>query len=142
MSCRLRPTHQRNSAKALSGATPKAENRMSFSEIERAGNLAALKWFIDRRRPPEHIRSQLDIGYSTVGQTVDIFEIRPDWQDKTETRHTPVARVRYVRSKNEWRLYWMRRDLKWHSYEPSPVHRSLKAALTVIDVDAYCCFFG
>ena len=141
MSCRLRP-HQRNSAKALSGATPKAENRMSFSDIERAGNLAALKWFIDRRRPPEHIRSQLDIGCSTVGQTVDIFEIRPDWQDKTETRHTPVARVRYVRSKNEWRLYWMRRDLKWHSYEPSPVHKSLKAALTVIDVDAYCCFFG
>jgi len=115
---------------------------MAFTESERATNLAALKWFLQRRRPPEDIRSKLDIGYAIVGQTVDVFEIRPDWQDNSTTRHTPVARIRYVRSKGEWRLYWMRRDLKWHAYEPGAEHRSLHDALAVVDADAHCCFFG
>jgi hypothetical protein len=115
---------------------------MAFTDTEREYNLAALKWFVERRRPPEHIRPQLDIGYAVVGQAVDIFEIRPDWQDKDSTRHTPVARVRFVRARQQWHLYWMRRDLKWHSYEPRPTHRSLKSALEVVDADEYCCFFG
>lgn len=115
---------------------------MAFNDIERACNLAALKWFLDQRRPPEHIRPQLDIGYAVVGQTTDVFEIRPDWQDQTATRHTPVARIRYVKSQDEWRLYWMRRNLKWHLYQPDPVHASLKDALAVVHADEQCCFFG
>jgi hypothetical protein len=72
---------------------------MHFTDSERAANLAALKWFLQRRRPPEDIRPMLDIGYALVGQTVDLFEIRPDWRDQSATRHTPVARIRYIRSK-------------------------------------------
>jgi Protein of unknown function (DUF3024) len=115
---------------------------MAFTEFERAVNLDSLKWFIDKRRPPERIRSQLDIGYAVVGHTVDLFEIRPDWQDKTTTRHTPIARVKFVRTRDEWRLYWMRRDLKWHGYEPDERHSTLMSALKTVDADAYCCFFG
>jgi hypothetical protein len=115
---------------------------MAFSDTERAQNHKALKWFLERRRPPEHVRPQLDIGYAIVGHVVDIFEIRPDWQDETSTRHTPVARVRFVRTANEWRLYWMRRDLKRHLYEDEGVHPSLQSALEVVHADAYCCFFG
>ena len=115
---------------------------MPFTDSERAMNLAALKWFVQRRRPPEHIRLKLDIGYAVVGQTVDLFEIRPDWRDPSTTRHTPVARVRFIRSKAHWRLYWMRSDLKWHAYEPGPEHESLQDALAVVDEDAHCCFFG
>ncbi len=115
---------------------------MPFTDIERARNLQALKWFVGQRRPAEHIRPQLDIGYAIVGHTVDIFEIRPDWQDKTTTRHTPPARIRFVRTRNHWCLYWMRRDLKWHLYEPSEFHPSLRSALEVVNADAHCCFFG
>jgi hypothetical protein len=115
---------------------------MAFTDIERARNLQALKWFVGQRRPPEHIRPQLDIGYAILGHTVDIFEIRPDWQDKTTTRHTPAARIRFVRTRNQWCLYWMRRDLKWHLYEPSEFHDSLRSALEVVNADAHCCFFG
>ena len=53
-----------------------------------------------------------------------------------------MARIRYIRSKAHWRLYWMRSDLKWHAYEPSPEHESLQDALAVVDQDAHCCFFG
>jgi hypothetical protein len=115
---------------------------MPFSEFERALNQQALTWFMARRRPPEHIRSKLDIGYAVVRHTVDLFEIRPDWQDSTIIRHTPIARVKFVRTRKEWRLYWMRRDLKWHAYEPGEVHHTLLEALTIVDRDAYGCFFG
>ena len=115
---------------------------MAFTEIEQARNSKALKWFMEQRRPPEHIRPQLDIGFTVVGQTVDIFEIRPDWQDKTTIRHSPVARVRYIKTQNEWRLYWMRSDLKWHLYEPDARFKTLLAALVVVDTDPYGCFFG
>jgi hypothetical protein len=67
---------------------------MAFSELERTANHAALKWFLSRHEAPAHLREQLDFGYSIVGHTVDIFEIRPDWQDKKTTRHTPVARMK------------------------------------------------
>ena len=36
----------------------------------------------------------------------------------------------------------MRRDLKWHGYEPTPEVHSLEAFLNVVDRDEYCCFFG
>ena len=115
---------------------------MAFTEIEQSRNLAAMNWFLEQRRPPEHIRPELDIGYTASGQTFDIFEIRPDWKDKTVTCQTPVARIKYIMSKKEWRLYWMRSDLKWHSYEPDPTHKSLRAALAVVNTDACCCFYG
>ncbi len=115
---------------------------MAFTDFERAVNLKAIEWFLNKRRPPEHIRPQLDIGYAIVGYTVDLYEIRPDWQNQTTSRHTPIARIKFVRTRAEWRLYWMRRDLKWHGYEPDEVHSTLMSALTTVDADAYCCFFG
>jgi len=115
---------------------------MAFTDVERAENLATLKWFIEHRRPPEHLRSQVDFGYSVEGHIVDIFEVRPEWEDKTSTRHTPLARVRFFRTRGRWKLYWMRSDLKWHSYQPSELHKSLRSALHVVDADAYGCFFG
>ena len=54
----------------------------------------------------------------------------------------PVAKATFVRSKNRWRIFWMRRDLKWHGYEPNLEVQSLKAFLNVVDRDEYCCFFG
>jgi hypothetical protein len=62
--------------------------------------------------------------------------------NKTTTRQRAFARVKYVRTKDEWRLYWMRADLKWHLYEPAPIHDSLQDALAVVDQDHYGCFFG
>jgi hypothetical protein len=36
----------------------------------------------------------------------------------------------------------MRRDLKWHLYEPVAFHPSLRSALEVVHADVHCCFFG
>lgn len=92
---------------------------MAFTELERKRCERDLARFMERRPPPPQIRKELDLGYKTEDQSVEIFEIRPDWRDKTVTRTTPVAKATFIRSRNQWRVFWMRRDLKWHGYEPS-----------------------
>ncbi len=115
---------------------------MALTEIELRRSEKALAEFLKRRRPPAHIREQLDIGYRLTGQSVDIFEIRPDWQDQSKRMETPVARATFVRSRNHWKVFWMRGNLKWHGYGPNPEVKSLEAFLKVVDRDEYCCFFG
>ena len=115
---------------------------MAFSEIELKRFERDIAKFMVARRPPLHIRPQLDVGARLSGQSIGIFEIRPDWQDKTKLRETPVAKATYTRTTKQWRIFWMRRDLKWHGYEPRPTATTLAAVLKVVDEDEYCCFFG
>ena len=115
---------------------------MALSEFELRRCERDLARFMERRRPPEHIREQLDIGWRIESQSVQIFCIRPDWHDSTLTRETPVAKATFVRTQNHWRVFWMRRDLKWHGYEPHQVVRSLEHFLQIVDRDEHCCFFG
>src|SRR5689334_20056312 len=95
-----------------------------------------------RRRPPPPIRPQLDLGYRLTGRRGGLFEIRPHWDGKSERLETPVAKATFVRTKNVWRVYWMRQDLRWHVYEPNAEARSLDEFLAVVDRDEHCCFFG
>jgi len=115
---------------------------MALTEFERKRCERDLAKFMERRRPPLHIRPELDFDYRIIGQSVEIFEVRPDWQDPTVKQESPVAKATYVRTQDWWRVYWMRRDMKWHSYEPNAEVASFEAFLAVVERDAYNCFFG
>lgn len=115
---------------------------MAFTEIERQRCERAIGGFLERRRPPAHIRDEVDLAYRLDGHSVEIFEIRPNWRDRAKKMETPVAKATFVRTKNHWRVYWMRRDLKWHQYEPAPEVGTLEAFLDLVDRDENCCFFG
>jgi hypothetical protein len=39
-------------------------------------------------------------------------------------------------------VFWMRRDLKWHRYEPASEVKTIEDFLAVVDKDAYACFWG
>jgi hypothetical protein len=54
---------------------------MAISEIELTRCEKALAQFFERRGPPVHIRDQLNISYRITGHGVEIFEVRPDWQN-------------------------------------------------------------
>ncbi len=97
---------------------------------------------MERRRPPIEIRPKLDLGYKIEGQSVELFSIRPDWQDQSKIMTSPIAKTTFVRTQKRWKVYWMRSDLKWHGYEPTLEVHSLEAFLHVVDRDEYCCFFG
>ena len=77
------------------------------------------------------------------GQSVSIYEVRPVWRDPGTKTKMGIARFRYIRSKHEWRLYWMRRDLKWHLYEPDQsVSSNLETLVSVVEKDQMGAFFG
>ena len=114
---------------------------MAFNEIE-LKRIAKLVGTMCRERIPVRIKNELELIYQIRGHNVTIFERRPDWDDPRETMVIPVARLKYVRTKNEWRLYWQRRDLKWHAYDLLSSSPDLKELVAEIDKDPYCCFFG
>jgi hypothetical protein len=116
---------------------------MAFSEIEEARVKKAIDAFMQERRPPAHIRSKLDFGTRIVGHSVELFEIRLAFGGKRgETREHAIAKSTFVRSRGVWRVFWMRRDLKWHSYEPMPEVESADAFFKLVAEDAHACFFG
>jgi hypothetical protein len=115
---------------------------MSLPEFEIKKIERAMSVFMQKRRPPISIRSKLDLGYRIAGQSVTLFEIRPQWNDLSLFRESPVAKAVYVRKKNIWKIYWMRADLKWHGYYPVPEVASIDEFLDVVDEDEDACFWG
>jgi Protein of unknown function (DUF3024) len=116
---------------------------MALAEIEQARVRRAMDAFMQQRRPPPHIRPQLDLGFRVSGQSVEIFEIRPRWDGPPDEKHeSPVAKATYVRARGIWRVFWQRRDLKWHGYEPQPEVKSVEEFASLVAEDANACFFG
>ena len=95
------------------------------------------------RRPPPDIRQKLDLGFRVTGQSVKIFEIQPAWRGPADGKHeSAVAKATYVSTRGVWRVFWQRRDLKWHRYEPRPEVNSIDEFASLVAEDAHACFFG
>lgn len=115
---------------------------MALSEFEIKRCERELRKFIEKRRPPAHIRKKLDFGFRINNQSIELFEIRPKWDNPTEILESSFAKTTFVKTKGRWKIYWKRADLKWHSYEPCPEVRSIEDFVSVVDEDKYACFFG
>ena len=116
---------------------------MAISEFETKRCEQIVQRYVDGRRPPPHIRPELDLGCRVTGQSVELFEIRPVWKGKPgEKMERPFAKATYVKSKAVWKIYWQRADLKWHRYEPNSEVKNLEGFLAVVEKDEYGCFYG
>jgi hypothetical protein len=115
---------------------------MALSEIELKRCEKEIEAFLGRRRPPAHIRDELDVGYRVDGQSVEVFEIRPQFSDPAVKQETPIAKATFVRTKGRWRVFWMRQDQRWQSYEPKAEVNTLGEFLNALDRDEHCCFWG
>ena len=115
---------------------------MAFSEFEKKRYEKVVHAFLERKRPPVHIRNELDLGYRMTDQSVEIFEIRPFWRNPEEKIEQAVAKATYVKKQRIWKIYWQRADLKWHRYDPAPETDSLEGFLALVEHDEYACFFG
>ena len=114
---------------------------MAFDDLE-GRRIERIVGGLCNARTPEHVREKLSLEYRVNGHDVVLFERRPPWDGRPGFMETPVAKMKFVRSVGEWRLYWMRRDLKWHRYEPLPASPELKDLIGEVDRDPFCCFFG
>jgi hypothetical protein len=102
-----------------------------------------LKAFIEEIRPDDlDVRKNLDMGYSWDGSVAMIYEIRPQWNKPENILHHAFAKIRYYKSRGEWKLYWLRANGKWEAYQPNPVATHLQKLLEEIKDDKYGCFFG
>ncbi len=115
---------------------------MAISEFEIKRIEKLVGQFVESKRPPEHIRERVDLSFRITGQSVEIFEVRAQRNEASSMIEVPVAKVTYVKSTKEWKLYWMKSDMKWHGYKPFPISKSLETVLEAVEQDAYSCFWG
>jgi hypothetical protein len=65
---------------------------MALSELERKRCERIIGAFIEARRPAAHIRHELDLGFRVTDQSVEIFEVRPQWNKPEVKREHAVAK--------------------------------------------------
>jgi hypothetical protein len=87
-------------------------------------------------RPPPHIRSRLDFSVPYYWGKASRFS-RPDLAGGASRRETRIAggEATYVGERGVRRVFWQRRDLKWHSYEPEPDVDSVEEFASSISED-------
>jgi len=72
----------------------------------------------------------------------------PNWHgsqrsaDKTKLQEHSIAKATYNNSKRNWKVFWQRADLNWHSYFPNPEVASIEDFLAIVQKDEHGCFFG
>ncbi|PBQ34695.1 hypothetical protein CNR22_23940 [Sphingobacteriaceae bacterium] len=98
--------------------------------------------YISKIRPAQEIRNKLDFGYEIDGQSVILQEIRPNWRDPSVIQRSGYAKTTFVQKKNIWKVFWLRSDLKWYSYDPKPTVKKLTDFLKLVDEDKHHCFKG
>ncbi len=113
---------------------------LTFAQIEEVKQAAAK--FMYNNRPPEDIRPQLDLGYRIDGQSVYVFEIRPQWDKPEIIQNYDVAKTTYVESKGYWKIFWLRANLKWYPYPPRPYVKRISEFFNEVEEDSAACFFG
>jgi hypothetical protein len=115
---------------------------MAFSEIEIKRVEKAALAYMERNRPPAHIRDEVDMGFRIENQSLEVFEIRPSYLKPKEKIEEAVAKATYIKNTDMWKIYWQRQDLKWHRYDPVPEVKTVDEFLSVVEKDEFCCFLG
>jgi hypothetical protein len=114
---------------------------MAFSERE-LKQIEQTVGRLCRSRSPAHLKDKLRLEYSVKGHEVVIVERRPRWDNENEWTESPVAKLKFIRSANKWRVDWQRADLKWHEYPGLSSSDRMSDLVREIDDDPLACFFG
>jgi hypothetical protein len=114
---------------------------MAFSELELKRIDKTLGSMRRRLSRPEHA-DKLRFVFEVDGHAVSIYEERSPWDGAGEWTRSGVARFRHTRTRGSWTLYWMRRDLKWHAYDPDAMPGDLESLVALVNEDRYGAFFG
>ena len=116
---------------------------MPFNDVEIAHYADLIEKLIwAKRRPPLHLRDKVREGQRIEGHEIELFLVRPLFSDPTRWIEQSIAKARFVKSRNVWKVLWQRADLKWHRYSPQPEVKSFEAFLKLLDEDAHNCFWG
>ena len=99
----------------------------------------------ENEKIPPHTRTEVRIELDVDPRSVTILECRPPWDPELmgpEWTRSPVARLRYTRSRREWPLYWPDRHSRFHLYDRTPPTGDVRTLLEEIDRDPTSIFWG
>lgn len=113
---------------------------MALTELEIRRTGKVMNDFVNRKRPPMHVRDQVDFKWKLEGQSVYLVEIRRLMDGELNERS--FAKATWIRTQAVWKIYWQRADLKWHSYEPVAAAKSIQGFCDAVEADPYGCFWG
>jgi|ERR1035437_6835071 hypothetical protein len=115
---------------------------MSITAFQTLNIIEVMENFIDKKRPPENIRHQVDLAYKIENQSVLIYELRPVWNNPKKMQECNIAKAVFLKNKNHWKVFWQHADLKWHSYTPKPTVKTLTEFIKLVEDDKHNCFWG
>ena len=108
------------------------DRSMGFSELE-LKYIENIVGTLCKRRSPSHLRDQFRAVYVVEEHDVTVYEERPHETNPREWTSSGIAKFKYHRKQNVWKLYWMRQNLKWYPY--GPFHESTRIDRLVVEVD-------
>ncbi len=114
---------------------------MGFSEFE-LKYIENLVGKLCKRRSPSHLRAQFRATYAVEEHNVTVYEERASWNNPREWMSSGIARFKYNRKQNIWKLYWMGQNLKWCPYGPLPESTRIDRLVVQVDKDPDGAFFG
>jgi hypothetical protein len=85
-------------------------NKISLIEVQ-------IKKFIESIRPPIEIRDKVDIGWKFEKNTLELFEIRPKWNDENQKNtyflcknsfHKYSADIKSLLDESKWKIGCLR----------------------------------
>lgn len=115
---------------------------MSLDLLLTLNTIEVLENYIDKIRPSEELRDQLDIGYKIENQSIIIFESRPYFHRPNERFESAIAKATFIKTQDHWKVFWQRSDSKWHVYEPHPFVRTINQFVALVEQDDNHCFWG
>lgn len=72
------------------------------------------------------------MGYTIKGQDIFLEEIRPVYLKPREIGRYPFDKIKFEKSTELWKIYWIHGNLKWYPFDPNPVLGKLDLALEEI----------
>lgn len=114
---------------------------MAFSELDRQ-RIEKTLGELCRRKRPASLRDRVRLEYRVTRHDVVLYETRPAFRDPSRWIEHGIAKLRFVRTAGEWRLFWQRASLNWQSYEPLASSHDIATLVAEIERDPHGCFFG
>ncbi|MGO1069774.1 DUF3024 domain-containing protein [Lysobacter sp. CA199] len=112
-----------------------------LNDIERRRAENAITKLLKPRDSP-HVKSGGEVLYRIGGQIIEVYSARPAYDDPDEIIEIPIAKFRYVRTREVWQLFWLRASGKWQGYGALPEAESLPELVDEVWRDPFCCFWG
>ncbi len=85
---------------------------------------------------------EVKVDFHINNQSIEIFERHPDKSLAKGYFDYSVAKITYVNTIQQWRVYWMKGNLNWTSYRRAPQADTIGDALSIVDKDEDRLFWG